>query len=779
MLELKNIKKTYYVGENITALKNISINFGPSGFVSVLGPSGCGKTTLLNVIGGLDGYDDGDLVVKGKSTRAFKTPDWDAYRNNCIGFVFQNYNLISHQTILQNVEVALTLSGISKSERKRRAKKALENVGLRDQIGKKPNQLSGGQMQRVAIARALVNDPEIILADEPTGALDSKTSVQIMDILKEISKEKLVIMVTHNAEIAKKYSSRIITMLDGEIESDSAPVSTQEVSQGAVLARFKRTAMSIFAAIGISFGNLKTKKGRTFLTSFAGSIGIIGIALTLAISNGVSSFLKSEASDRLKNRSISIYSQYSSYESLSSAKQEDYADPGTSENFEKYPDGDVVYGYNRDDYKKSSNSNPVHENVITKEYIDYLEKMKVDLKDCVGDIQYGMGTDLNVLGKKSDGISFLKGKSLMYELDMSDSAILEKYDLMGENSRLPKEKDEVILILDEYNRVDDSTREMLGLDKSTSYSFNDLIGKTTLKVITNDEYYVAQGDYFGPIAPEEYNKAYNSKNALGLKVVGVVRPKKGGKRVPTRMIGYTRKLTEYVLKEAINSKIVRAQKKLDVNVLTRMPFKDDKEKEYALRSLNGLDIPESITITPCDVTDSESIEKIKKYLNKYNDGKEYEDKILFEDAMQDLGKRIDEAVMQVTLVLLMFTSVSLIVSSIMIAILTYVSVLERTKEIGILRSVGARKKDVSRLFNAENIIIGFAAGVMGVFAGWLMSIAGNVLTNKWMEGKSLFIVSPVHVVALIALSIGITWLAGFIPAKMASRKKPVEALRTE
>ena len=776
MLELKNIKKTYYVGENITALKNISLNFGSSGFVSVLGPSGCGKTTLLNVIGGLDGYDDGDLVVKGKSTRSFKTPDWDAYRNNCIGFVFQNYNLISHQTVLQNVEVALTLSGISKSERKRRAKKALENVGLRDQIGKKPNQLSGGQMQRVAIARALVNDPEIILADEPTGALDSKTSVQIMDILKEISKEKLVIMVTHNADLAKEYSSRIITMLDGEIESDSAPIGQEEDLKTAAFDRLKKTAMSIFAAIGISFGNLKTKKGRTFLTSFAGSIGIIGIALTLAISNGVSEYLKGEASDRLQNRSICISSYYTDYELSSSTSPEDYADPGTSENFEKYPDGDVVYGYNRDEYKSQS---PTHENIITKEYIDYLEKMKVDLKDCVGDVQYSMQTDLNVLSKNSSGISSLKGKGALYGFSMSDDNILKKYDLMGENSRLPKEKDEVILILDEYNRVDDETREMLSLDKSKSYSFNDFIGKTTLKVIPNDEYYTAQGDYFGPITPDQYDKVYNSKNALGLKVVGVMRPKKGVKRVPTRMLGYTRKLTEYVLKEAMNSKIVSAQKKLDVNVLTRMPFKDDKGKKYALLNLNGSDVPNLITIIPRDVTDSESIEKIKKYLNKYNEGKKYEDQILFEDAMQDFGKRIDEAVMQVTLVLLMFTSVSLIVSSIMIAVLTYVSVLERTKEIGILRSVGARKKDVSRLFNAENIIIGFAAGAMGVFAGWLLSIVGNVLTNKMMEGKSLFIVSPVHVVALIALSIGITWLAGFIPAKMASRKKPVEALRTE
>ena len=778
MLELKNIQKTYHVGENIVALKNISLNFGESGFVSVLGPSGCGKTTLLNVIGGLDGYDNGDLIVKGKSTRSFKTSDWDAYRNNCIGFVFQNYNLISHQTILQNVEVALTLSGISKSERKIRAKKALESVGLGDQIGKKPNQLSGGQMQRVSIARALVNNPEIILADEPTGALDSKTSVQIMDILKEISKEKLVIMVTHNADLAKIYSSRIINMLDGEIESDSAPIGVANGEKSSAFAKFKKTSMSIFAAIGISFGNLKTKKGRTFLTSFAGSIGIIGIALTLALSNGISKYLKGEASSYLANRSIEIYTQYGdNYESV---KPEDFNDPGTSENFEKYPDGDVVYAYNRDDYKNSSKS--LHKNIITKEYVDYLEKMKVDLKDCVGDIQYSMETDLNVLGKKSSGISSLKGKSLMYALDMSDSAIMEACDLMGENSRLPMEKDEVVLILDEYNRIDDSTREMLGLDKSASYSFNDLIGKTTLKVIPNDEYYVAQGDYFGPIAPGEYDKAYNSKNALNLKIVGVLRPKKGVRIVRTRTIGYTKKLNEYVLKEAINSKIVKAQQKMDINVLTRLPFKDERDKKSALRNLNGLDIPVSIKITSHDVTDSKSFEKIKNYLYKYNDNKQYEDKIFFTDATQDANNSIDNAVMVVTSVLLMFTSVSLIVSSIMIAVLTYVSVLERTKEIGILRSVGARKKDVSRLFNAENIIIGFTAGAMGVFAGFLLSIVGNVLASKMLQGlqgKSLFIVSPVHVVALIALSIGITWLAGFIPAKVASRKKPVDALRTE
>ena len=550
MLQLKNVKKVYHVGEDITALKGISINFGKSGLVSILGPSGCGKTTLLNVVGGLDEYDSGDLVVKGRSTSSFSSADWDAYRNNCIGFVFQSYNLISHQTILKNVEIALTLSGISKSDRTKRARKALVDVGLGDHINKKPAQLSGGQMQRVAIARALVNNPEIILADEPTGALDSKTSVQIMDILKEISKEKLVIMVTHNAELAKEYSSRIINMLDGHIESDSEPYNAETRSDSAV-ARFKRTSMSILTAIGLSFSNLMTKKGRTFLTSLAGGIGIIGIALVLALSNAVTINMQKHEDSMVAGMPISISEAGSSY------------NPYNNPNLKEYPDGNSIGIYNPE---RPSDEN-AHINSITSEYITYIEKMKNELKDNINSVEYDKKIKTIAFVKCGDSIADVTGQFKDYNLPSKPDTFNKMYDLIGKDSKMPTKKEEVVIAIDKYNRIDKATLDILGINEEDIKSTDDLIGKTIMKVAKNDDYYLKKGDIFESIDGQQRSSLYNSGKMLELKVVGIVRGKKefeNAGNVARSGIAHTDKLSEYVSENSIKSKVVQAQKNSNV-----------------------------------------------------------------------------------------------------------------------------------------------------------------------------------------------------------------------
>lgn len=762
MLELKNIKKIYRSGEDVIALRNMSVKFENRGFVSILGPSGCGKTTLLNVIGGLDVYDSGDLIVKGKSTKSFKTSDWDAYRNNFIGFVFQNYNLISHQTILKNVEVALTLSGISKAERTKKAKQALIDVGLKNQMKKKPTQLSGGQMQRVAIARALVNDPEVILADEPTGALDSHTSVQIMDILKEISKKKLVIMVTHNADLAQQYSSRIIKMLDGDIELDTSLEEMDSGSSDSNFDGFKKTSMSIFNAIGLSFGNLMTKKWRTILTSLAGSIGIIGIALVLAISNGSKILINGKVSDMLSDSPITI------------SKIVDNSGGFVENSNPDYPDSSDIM-INDPNTRKTPGS---HQNVITKEYMDYINKMKVDLKDSILSINDTRTLNMNLLAKRENKIVDIQGV-YSHEMPTKKEEFEKQYELVGSTSRMPVEKDEIVIIVDSRNQVSKYWMDDWKLRENDIKNAESLVGKTLAKLVNNDNYYIKEGNVFKPVS--EVAKVYDdASKSLDLKVVGVVRPSKetgNTGKVPSAGIGYTNKLEEYIVKSSLNSQIVVAQKNSDFNVTTGKKFNNEEEKKDAISSLGGNDIPEELTIVPSSV---EGSKKVKEYLDKYNEGKPEKNQIIYTDYSKQIVNVLEQAVNMASVVLIALASISLVVSSIMIAILTYVSVLERTKEIGILRSIGARKKDVSRLFNAENIIVGFVAGTVGVGLTYLLSIAVNVITNSLVkEIDSIAVLNPIHAILLIALSIGITLIAGFIPSKMAARKKPVDALRTE
>ena len=760
MLELKNIKKIYHSGEDVVALKDMSVKFGNKGFVSILGPSGCGKTTLLNVIGGLDAYDSGDLIIKGKSTKSFKASDWDAYRNNFIGFVFQNYNLISHQTVLQNVEVALTLSGISKAKRTRRARQALVDVGLKDHMNKKPTQLSGGQMQRVAIARALVNDPEVILADEPTGALDSHTSVQIMDILKEISKRKLVIMVTHNADLAQEYSSRIIKMLDGDIEVDTHLEESDGNLQDSKFTKFKKTSMSIFNAIGLSFSNLMTKKWRTILTSIAGSIGIIGIALVLAISNGSKILINGKVSDMLSDSPIHISKVVNN-------------SGGLVENTNpQYPDNSNIIVDDPANRKTPSS----HQNIITKEYMDYINNMKVELKDGILSISDARNLNMNLLAKRGSKIVDIQGV-YSHEVPTQKEEFEKQYELVGSTSRMPVEKNEIVIIVDSQNQVSKYWMDSWNLKEDEVKNAESLVGKTLAKLVDNDNYFVKEGNIYRSVASEASKIYYDTNKSLELKVVGVVRPSKGrgNGKVPDEGIGYTSKLEEHIVNKSLNSQIVAAQKNSDFNVLTGQKFNNEDEKKSMISDLGGNDIPEELKIVPSNV---EGSKQIKEYLDKYNEGKSDKDKIIYEDYSKYIISHLETAVNMASVVLIALAAISLVVSSIMIAILTYVSVLERTKEIGILRSIGARKKDVSRLFNAENIIIGFIAGTVGVGLTYLISLAVNAIVHSSMkEIDAIAVLNPIHALLLIGLSTLITLIAGFIPAKMSARKKPVDALR--
>lgn len=760
MLELKNIKKIYHSGEDVVALKDMSVKFGNKGFVSILGPSGCGKTTLLNVIGGLDAYDSGDLIIKGKSTKSFKASDWDAYRNNFIGFVFQNYNLISHQTVLQNVEVALTLSGISKAKRTRRARQALVDVGLKDHMNKKPTQLSGGQMQRVAIARALVNDPEVILADEPTGALDSHTSVQIMDILKEISKRKLVIMVTHNADLAQEYSSRIIKMLDGDIEVDTHLEESDGNVQDSKFTKFKKTSMSIFNAIGLSFSNLMTKKWRTILTSIAGSIGIIGIALVLAISNGSKILINGKVSDMLSDSPIHISKVVNN-------------SGGLVENTNpQYPDNSNIIVDDPANRKTPSS----HQNIITKEYMDYINNMKVELKDGILSISDARNLNMNLLAKRGSKIVDIQGV-YSHEVPTQKEEFEKQYELVGSTSRMPVEKNEIVIIVDSQNQVSKYWMDSWNLKEDEVKNAESLVGKTWAKLVDNDNYFVKEGNIYRSVASEASKIYYDTNKSLELKVVGVVRPSKGrgNGKVPDEGIGYTSKLEEHIVNKSLNSQIVAAQKNSDFNVLTGQKFNNEDEKKSMISDLGGNDIPEELKIVPSNV---EGSKQIKEYLDKYNEGKSDKDKIIYEDYSKYIISHLETAVNMASVVLIALAAISLVVSSIMIAILTYVSVLERTKEIGILRSIGARKKDVSRLFNAENIIIGFIAGTVGVGLTYLISLAVNAIVHSSMkEIDAIAVLNPIHALLLIGLSTLITLIAGFIPAKMSARKKPVDALR--
>ena len=843
MLELRNISKSYTTG-NFTqqALKNINLKFRKNEFVAILGPSGSGKTTMLNIVGGLDRYDNGDLIINGKSTKEFKSSDWDAYRNNCIGFVFQSYNLISHISILDNIEMGMTLSGVNAKKRRKKALEVLERVGLSEHAHKKPNQLSGGQMQRVAIARALANDPDVILADEPTGALDSKTSVQIMELIKEIAKDKLVIMVTHNAEIANSYANRIVEFRDGELLSDSKPIKKDEVIDEVY--KIKKTAMSFLTALKLSFNNIITKKGRTLLTAFASSIGIIGIALILSLSNGFDIQI-----DKFETETLSSLPILMTSESINMSQEAMLQIQEDIDGREKYPDEEYIYP------KESVLNSLMHTNEFTDEYMDYLTS--IDKKLVLG-IAYTRLTSINVLGKVdgkvtvipasiSNGMTYFS--PLPAKLDEDMEGIIERnYDVL--KGRLPVEKNELILVLGNTNTVDKKLVEYLGLDgEQEKISFDDIIGKE-FKLVLNDDFYKAMGPYF--TVNMDFEAMYNSENTMTLKVVGIIRGKEDQKLAQAGMgLAYRDDLVEYVIEQNKDSAIVKAQLNADYNIMTGEKIELDTEegiatKEMLLSYLGADSVPIMISVYPSDF---DAKEEIVKYLDKYNEKEiaKYEpiaesylkklvenikssldprlmmvDPTLQEEVPDEVNLSYDDGKISgiikvgnseflvddneitsknggvtysdmaatmvqlsgslmdaITYVLIAFSSISLVVSSIMIGIITYISVLERTKEIGILRALGARKKDISRVFNAETFIIGITSGLLGVIIAYLLTFPANSILYNLTELENVARLNPLHAIILIIISVTLTIIGGLIPANIASKKDPVEALRTE
>ena len=757
MLELKKIKKDYKTGDFIQhALKNIDLSFRENEFVAILGPSGSGKTTLLNIIGGLDRYTTGDLIIDGKSTKKFKDKDWDAYRNHAVGFIFQSYNLISHISVLENTMMGMTLSGVSFRERKRKALELLDKVGLKDHAYKKPNQLSGGQMQRVAIARALANDPKIILADEPTGALDSKTSMQIMELIKEISKDKLVIMVTHNKELAENYASRIVNMKDGEIIGDSNPIDNN-VKTGNL--KITKTSMSFLTALKLSFENIKTKKGRTILTSFASSIGIIGIALILSLSNGFNIEVENFEQDSLSQSPIMITNQTVQMDenTLNELK-------GDNEK-EKYPSEKMVYS------KNDISDTIIHTNKITDDYVNYIDKMDMDN---ISGISYIKGTNTILLSKNGDDYKFLNDNSSSFTSNIlpyspSDSLIDKNYDVLA-----GKVTDEagLVLFVDSYNRISSSLLESLGLDDSAS--FEDILNKE-IKVIFNDDYYKKINGNF--IVENDLEKLYDSEESVSIKIMAIVRGKED-KELITGSSGlyYTSALAGEVISKNKDSLIVKEQEKLDYNVLTHQKFDENTTKDSVLGYLGADVLPMAIYIYPKDF---DTKDKITDYLDEYNDGKNEEDVIQYTDMAEMISSLSGNIMDAITIVLIAFSSISLVVSSIMIGIITYISVLERTKEIGVLRALGARKKDITRVFNAETFIIGIFSGLLGVAIAYLLTIPTNKIIEDLSGLAGVAKLNPIHSIILIIISLTLTVIGGFIPSKMASRKNPVEALRTE
>lgn len=784
MLQVKDIKKSYTTGEfTQIALNGVSINFRENEFVAILGQSGSGKTTLLNIIGGLDQYDSGDLVINGKSTKNFKQGEWDAYRNNSVGFIFQSYNLITHLSILDNVEMGMTLSGVSASEKKRRALEVLEKVGLKEHTHKKPNQLSGGQMQRVAIARALANDPDIILADEPTGALDTETSTQIMDLIKEIADDKLVIMVTHNPELAEEYADRTINFRDGHVVDDSNPYEEYEEDHNYQL---KKTSMSFWTALKLSGKNIATKKWRTGLTAFAASIGIIGIALILSLSNGFQKQIDSFQNDALSEYPITISKQGMNMDEES--LQEMQSQNGSGSSKDEYAKTDKVILYNPEE------SSIMHTNKITEDYIDYLNKMDKDLASSIGYTRVvGMNLLREVDGKaeqvnfSSDastsgggGMAALSGMSgaglSSYPVTTNGSIneyLKKNYDVMA--GSYPENTDDIVLVLDSKNRVDESILKNMGFDitDKDSIDFDDIVG-TELKLVDNDNYY--EKTDFGNFVPKNnYDDMYKTA-AKTLKISGIIRQKEDTQvAVLSSGIAYSDKLVEEIIDLEKDSEIVKAQKDSDTNVMT-MEKMDDTTKQSTLAYMGGDSMPQMVFIYP---TNFEAKDEIVKYLDKYNDGKDNEDKIVYTDLAQTMTDMTGGIMDGITIVLIAFASISLVVSLIMVGIITYISVLERTKEIGVLRALGARKKDITRVFNAETLIIGLCSGLLGIGIAYLLTIPTNIVLEGMTGLTNVAQLNPLHALLLITISVVLTLLGGALPAKWAAKKDPVEALRTE
>lgn len=757
MLELKKIKKTYNAGGlKQNALNSVSIKFRKSEFVCILGPSGSGKTTLLNVLGGLDNYDDGDLIINGKSTKNFGCKDWDEYRNNVIGFIFQNYNLIGHISVLANVELSLKLSNVPKKERKKRALEVLEKVGLKNHIYKKPNELSGGQMQRVAIARSLVNDPEIILADEPTGALDTKTSKDIMDLIKKVSDGKLVIMVTHNETLAKEYATRIINLEDGKITGDTNPYDEKEVEKKDY--KFRKTKMSFKEALLLSLNNILTKKGRTLLTAFASSIGIIGIALILALSNGFDKKVNEYEKGIMSAMPIIISKESMNMdeETISNLK---------GENKTEYPSEEYVMS------KKDDMDLMTRTNNLTKDYIDYIMKTP---KEYAYGVTFYSAKSFNIINEDKELIDSSKVKlgSVPYSFDKTvPNQVLEAYyDVL--KGRMPQSRDELVLIVNAYNEVDENVLKALGLDEKEKISFDEILN-STLKIVPNDSLYKEYNGLF--IKNNNMNELY--ENSINLRVVGIIR---AGEQFPAFVqnssLCYTSEFNYYYINLNENSKIVKEQRKRDYNILTGMPFDESMTKETFLSYLGADELPMMIYLYPKDF---ESKDDLLKYLDDYNTNLKEEDKIVYIDQAEMISNMSGSIMSAITIVLVAFSSISLVVSSIMIGIITYISVLERTKEIGVLRSLGARKKDITRVFNAETFIIGITSGLIGVALALLLTIPTNIIIYNLTDLKGVASLNPLHAVILIIISMTLTLIGGYIPAHIASKKDPVKALRTE
>ena len=895
MLELNDIKKDYVSGSTtVSALKGINLRFRDCEFVSILGQSGCGKTTMLNIIGGLDKYTSGDLKINGVSTKNYKDRDWDFYRNNSIGFVFQSYNLIPHQTVLSNVELALTLSGVSKTERKRRAIEALEKVGLGEQIHKKPNQMSGGQMQRVAIARALVNNPDILLADEPTGALDTETSIQIMELLKEISKDRLIIMVTHNPELAKDYSTRIVRLLDGVITDDSDPYSLEDMeadirAKEAAKAKTsekkikksgkkQKTSMSFFTALSLSFNNLMTKKTRTILTAFAGSIGIIGIAMILSISNGIQLYIDRVQRDTLSSYPITLQAESIDISSMVTSMTGN-SDSAEHEDKTKIYSNDIMGDMINTMVKEVKSNN-------LSEFKKYIENGGSDIKSYVSDIQYSYDVPLNIYMKDTSngveqlnpstmfdsiygegatstssamssgmGMGMFSNSSVWNQLLGNQQVLDEQYDVLA--GHWPENYNEVVLVTDKNNEVDDYTLYSLGLkdpeevrtlfkkmmvgesyetEKDISYTFDEILDTEFKLVMPTDMY--KYNDVTGTWDDYSKDDKYMTNvvnNGTDIKVCGIIRPNDDA--VSTSIssgIGYTAKLTEYIIEEVKNSEIAKAQlADTSVDVFTGVPFDNDRNTEITMDDVNAymatlspeesaqmqamtsgmsddqilqlfsaslkarttdatldsnksklgitdLDTPSQIDIYATDFDSKEKVQNIIKDYNKLqqDDGKE-ENVINYTDYVGIMMSSVSTIINAISYVLIAFVAISLIVSSIMIGIITYISVLERTKEIGVLRSIGASKKDVSRIFNAETLIEGFVSGALGIVVTLLLCIPANALIKHLTDISNVAQLPVAGGVILIIISMLLTFIAGLIPAKLAAKKDPVVALRSE
>lgn len=763
MLQLKKIKKSYKTGEFVQhALKGIDLEFRKNEFVAILGPSGSGKTTLLNIIGGLDKYDSGDLIINGKSTKKFKTSDWDAYRNNCIGFIFQSYNLITHISVLENVEMGMTLSGMSAKKRKKKALELLKKVGLKEHAHKKPNQLSGGQMQRVAIARALANDPDIILADEPTGALDSKTSIQIMELIQEIAKDKLIVMVTHNPDLANLYATRIVEFRDGELIDDSNPITKEEKDEKQY--KIKKTAMNYLTALKLSFNNIKTKKGRTLITAFASSIGIIGIALILSLSNGFKIQIDKFEKNTLSQAPIIISEQTMDMNSMKNMAQE-------KDELEEFSD-------NKEVHPLKTVENVVHMNNITKEYMDIIENINPEL---IGGISYQRALSLNILSKIDNKVKQVDPTvfaPLPTTLDGKESTVMkDNFEVIGGEISLNKE--DILLLVDSKNRVSESILKALGYEKDT-INFDEIIGKE-FKVILNDDYYKKMENLF--IRPSDLEKLYNNEKAITLKIAAIIRGKEDSDFAKLSGTGlmYNNSLTKYIIEKNDKSEIVKTQKEADYNVLSSQPLdletKEGRDtKEATLKFLGADTVPMMIQIYPKDF---DSKDEILKELDKYNENKEDKDTIIYMDQAELITTMSGSIMDAITIVLIAFSAISLVVSSIMIGIITYISVLERTKEIGILRALGARKKDISRVFNAETFIIGLTSGIIGLGIARLLVFPTNNIIESLTDLANVAKLNPKHAIILLAISILLTVIGGLIPSRIAAKKDPVEALRSE